>query len=291
MPELPEVETVRLGLVPALEGRIFARVNAKRADLRIAFPENFAGRLTGRRVLTLSRRAKYLLAHLDNGQTLIVHLGMSGRLTIHGPDAAIKPGGFHHKTADDGSGDGKHDHVVFETDEGTRIVFTDHRRFGLMTITDTDALSSHALFAGLGPEPLDEAFTPAFLSAVLKGKRTPIKSALLDQRVVAGLGNIYVCEALFRARISPKRLAASVAGERAKRLVPAIKKVLGAAILAGGSSLRDYAKADGELGYFQHHFAVYDREGKPCPAKDCRGKIKRIVQSGRSTYYCPSCQR
>jgi formamidopyrimidine-DNA glycosylase len=291
MPELPEVETVRLGLVPALEGRIFARVNAKRADLRIAFPENFARRLTGRRVLALSRRAKYLLAHLDNGQTLIVHLGMSGRLTIHGPDSAIKPGGFHHKAADDGSGDGKHDHVVFETDEGTRIVFTDHRRFGLMTIADTNALSSHALFAGLGPEPLDEAFTPAFLSAALKGKRTPIKSALLDQRVVAGLGNIYVCEALFRARISPKRLAASVAGARAERLVPAIKTVLEAAIKAGGSSLRDYAKADGELGYFQHHFAVYDREGKPCPVRDCRGKIKRIVQSGRSTYYCPSCQK
>jgi formamidopyrimidine-DNA glycosylase len=291
MPELPEVETVRLGLVPALEGRILTRVNAKRADLRIAFPENFAARLTGRRVLTLSRRAKYLLAHLDNGQTLIVHLGMSGRLTIHGPGAHIRPGGFHHKTADDGSGDGKHDHVVFDTDEGTRIVFTDHRRFGLMTIADTDALSSHVLFAGLGPEPLDENFTPAFLSAALKGKRTPIKSALLDQRVVAGLGNIYVCEALFRSRISPKRLAASVAGPRAERLVPAIKKVLEAAIKAGGSSLRDYAKADGELGYFQHHFAVYDREGQPCPTKDCRGKIKRIVQSGRSTYYCPSCQK
>ena len=291
MPELPEVETVRLGLAPALEGHILTRVNAKRADLRIAFPENFAARLTGRRVLKLARRAKYLLAHLDDGQTLIVHLGMSGRLTVHGPDARVRPGGFHHKTADDGSGDGKHDHVVFETDAGTRIVFTDHRRFGLMTIADTDALSSHALFAGLGPEPLDEAFTSAFLSAALKGKRTPIKSALLDQRVVAGLGNIYVCEALFRARISPKRLAASVAGERAKRLVPAIKKVLEDAIRAGGSSLRDYAKADGELGYFQHHFAVYDREGKPCPGKDCRGKIKRIVQSGRSTYYCPSCQK
>jgi formamidopyrimidine-DNA glycosylase len=291
MPELPEVETVRLGLKPALEGRILTRVNAKRADLRIPFPEGFARCLTGRRVLTLSRRAKYLLAHLDNGQTLIVHLGMSGRLTIHGPNARARPGGFHHKTADDGSGDGKHDHVVFETDEGTRIVFTDHRRFGLMTIADTGAMSSHALFAGLGPEPLDEAFTPAFLSAALKGKRTPIKSALLDQRVVAGLGNIYVCEALFRARISPKRLAASVAGARAERLVPAIKTVLEAAIKAGGSSLRDYAKADGELGYFQHHFAVYDREGQPCPTKDCRGKIKRIVQSGRSTYYCPSCQK
>ena len=291
MPELPEVETVRLGLMPALKGRIFARVNAKRADLRIAFPEDFARRLTGRRVLALSRRAKYLLAHLDNGQTLIVHLGMSGRLTIHGPAAPIKPGTFHHNTAHDGSGEGKHDHVVFETDEGTRIVFTDHRRFGLMTLADTDELCRHALFTGLGPEPLDESFTPAFLSAALKGKRTPIKSALLDQRVVAGLGNIYVCEALFRARISPKRLAASVAGERARRLVPAIKTVLEAAIKAGGSSLRDYAKADGELGYFQHHFAVYDREGEPCPAKDCGGKIKRIVQSGRSTYYCPSCQK
>ena len=291
MPELPEVETVRLGLAPALEGRILARVRAKRADLRIAFPENFAARLTGRRVLRLSRRAKYLLADLDNRQTLIVHLGMSGRLTIHGRDASVKPAGFHHKTADDGSGEGKHDHVVFETDEGTRIVVTDHRRFGLMTITDTNSLSSHVLFAGLGPEPLDADFTPAFLSTALKAKRTPIKSALLDQRVVAGLGNIYVCEALFRARISPKRLAASIVGERAKRLVPAIKKVLEDAIRAGGSSLRDYAKADGELGYFQHHFAVYDREGKPCPAKDCSGKIKRIVQAGRSTYYCPSCQK
>jgi formamidopyrimidine-DNA glycosylase len=291
MPELPEVETVRLGLAPALEGRILARVNVKRADLRIAFPENFAARLTGRRVLMLSRRAKYLLARLDNGETLIVHLGMSGRLTVHGHRAAVKPGKFHHNTADDGSGQGKHDHVLFETDQGTRIVFTDHRRFGLMTLVDTATLSSHALFAGLGPEPLDETFTPAFLSAALKPKRTPIKSALLDQRVVAGLGNIYVCEALFRARISPKRLAASVAGERAKRLVPAIKKVLEDAIRAGGSSLRDYAKADGELGYFQHHFAVYDREGKPCPARDCPGKIKRIVQAGRSTYYCPSCQK
>src|SRR5258708_14795665 len=182
MPELPEVETVRLGLMPALKGRIFARVNAKRADLRIALPEDFARRLTGRRVLALSGRAKYLPAHLDNGQTLIVHLGMSGRLTIHGPEARVRPGGFHHKTADDGSGEGKHDHVVFETDEGTRIVFTDHRRFGLMTIADTAALSSHSLFEGLGPEPLDAAFTPAFLSTALKAKRTPIKSALLDQR-------------------------------------------------------------------------------------------------------------
>jgi formamidopyrimidine-DNA glycosylase len=303
MPELPEVETVRLGLLPALEGRIFARVNAKRADLRIAFPENFARRLTGRRVLALSRRAKYLLAHLDNGQTLIVHLGMSGRLTIHGAHAAVKPGGFHHKTADDGSGEGKHDHVVFETDDGTRIVFTDHRRFGLMTIADTNALSSHALFAGLGPEPLDEAFTPAFLSAALKGKRTPIKSALLDQRVVAGLGNIYVCEALFRAHLSPRRLAATLATKKtkgapggaptdhAKRLVGAIHAVLNQAIKAGGSSLRDHRQTSGELGYFQHSFQVYDREGKKCESPGCGGIVRRFTQNGRSTFWCPKCQR
>lgn len=289
MPELPEVETVRLGLAAALEGRKLARVQVKRADLRTPFPENFAARLTGGRVIRLKRRAKYLLVELDGGETLIVHLGMSGRLTIHGPKAPVKPGRFHNRTPDDGSGQGKHDHVVFETDEGTRIVFTDHRRFGLMALAETDALQSHPLFAGIGPEPLDEAFTPAVLSAALKDKKTPIKSALLDQRVVAGLGNIYVCEALFRARLSPKRLAKTVAGARCERLVPAIKAVLKDAIKAGGSSLRDYAKADGELGYFQHHFAVYDREGAPCP--HCRGAIKRIVQSGRSTFYCPACQK
>ena len=289
MPELPEVETVRLGLAAALERHTFARVQVRRADLRKPFPERFAARLTGRRIVRLRRRAKYLLLDLDGGETLIVHLGMSGRLTIHGAKAHAKPGGFHHKAPDDGSGQGKHDHVVFETGEGTRIVFTDHRRFGLMTIAETAALDAHPLFAGIGPEPLDDAFTPAVLSAALKGKRTPIKSALLDQRVVAGLGNIYVCEALFRARISPKRLAKTVAGERCEKLVPAIKAVLKDAIKAGGSSLRDYAKADGELGYFQHRFAVYDREGKPCPA--CRGIVKRIGQAGRSTFYCPSCQK
>ena len=291
MPELPEVETVRLGLIPAVEGHVFARVQAKRADLRVAFPSRFVERLTGRGVLGIRRRAKYLLLDLDSGETLIVHLGMSGRLTIHGTKAKLKPGAFHYKAAEDGSGEGKHDHVVFETEEGTRIVFTDHRRFGLMALAETARLESDKLFEGLGPEPLDDAFTPAVLSAKLKGKRTPIKAALLNQRVVAGLGNIYVCEALFRSHISPKRLASTVVGERAKKLVPAIKSVLRAAIEAGGSSLRDYARADGELGYFQHHFAVYDREGEPCPGRDCKGKIKRIVQSGRSTFYCPSCQR
>jgi len=291
MPELPEVETVRRGLEPALMGHSLTHIIVKRPDLRIAFPPRFAERVTGRRVMRLHRRAKYLLLDFDNDETLVVHLGMSGRLTIHGAMAPVKPGRFHHNTPEDGSGNGKHDHVVFETEEGTRIVFTDHRRFGLMALENTEALASAAMFKGLGPEPLDESFTPAMLSAALEGKRTPIKSALLDQRVVAGLGNIYVCEALFRARISPKRLAKTVTGERSERLVPAIKAVLNDAIRAGGSSLRDYARADGELGYFQHHFAVYDREGKPCPGKDCKGKIKRIVQSGRSTFYCPSCQR
>jgi formamidopyrimidine-DNA glycosylase len=289
MPELPEVETVRRGLSPALEGHVLAAVAVKRADLRTKFPKDFAARLTGRHVVALRRRAKYLLADLDEGETLVMHMGMSGRFTIHGACAPMRPGRFHNKTPDDGSGNGKHDHVVFETEEATRIVFTDHRRFGLMTLLKTAALDDDALFAGLGPEPLDDAFTPPVLSAALKGKKTPIKAALLDQRVVAGLGNIYVCEALFRAGISAGRIASTVAGARAERLVPAIKTVLNEAIDAGGSSLRDYARADGELGYFQHRFAVYDREGEPCPG--CKGTIKRIVQSGRSTFYCPSCQK
>ena len=290
MPELPEVETVRLGLEPALEGHRLAKVAARRGDLRAPFPPRFADRLSGRRVRTIRRRAKYLLLDLDDGETLVIHLGMSGRFTIHGA-RATRPGRFHNKAPNDGSGAGKHDHVMFETEEGTRIVFTDHRRFGLMTIVDTNGLEADPLFADLGPEPLDDAFTPQVLGDALRGKKTPIKSALLDQRVVAGLGNIYVCEALFRARISPKRLAKTVAGVRAERLVPAIKAVLTEAIAAGGSTLRDYAHTDGELGYFQHRFAVYDREGQACPAPDCSGRIKRIVQSGRSTFYCPSCQR
>jgi formamidopyrimidine-DNA glycosylase len=289
MPELPEVETIRLGLAAALQGHTLLHVAVNRPDLREPFPANFAQRLKGRHVVGLRRRAKYLLLDLDGGETLVIHLGMSGRMTVHGPKAAVRPGRFHNSIGEDGQG--KHDHVVFVTDEGTCIVFTDHRRFGLMTIAETPTLDSHPLFAGLGPEPLDEAFTPAVLSVALRNKKTPIKSALLDQRVVAGLGNIYVCEALLRARISPKRLAKTVAGARCDKLVPAIKAVLRDAIKAGGSSLRDYAKADGELGYFQHHFAVYDREGEPCPGKDCAGVIKRIVQAGRSTFYCPSCQK
>ena len=291
MPELPEVETVRLGLAAALEGHTFARVAVNRPDLREPFPENFASRLKGRRVARLRRRAKYLLLDLDGGETLIMHLGMSGRLTVHGPKTAAMPGRFHNNMPGDGSGGGKHDHVVFETDEGVRIVFTDHRRFGLMDLAGTDALDSHPLFAGLGPEPLDESFTPAVLGAALKGKKTPIKSALLDQRVVAGLGNIYVCEALFRAGISPKRLAGSVSRERIAPLVSAIKTVLKDAIAAGGSTLRDHAQATGDPGNFQHHFRVYGREGKPCRKKGCKGTVRRIVQAGRSTFYCPACQK
>jgi len=241
------------------------------------------------------RRAKYLLLDLDSGESLVVHLGMSGRLTIHGHDAPLKPGRFHNKAPEDGSGNGKHDHVVFETEEGTRIVFTDHRRFGLMTLIGTDALEDDPLFKELGPEPLDDAFAPAVLSAALKGKKTPIKAALLDQRVVAGLGNIYVSEALFRAGISPKRLAKSVQGDRAEKLAAAVKAVLNDAIAAGGSSLRDYVQTDGELGYFQKQWRVYEREGKACWRCNCdvaktKG-VKRITQSGRSTYYCPRKQK
>ena len=275
MPELPEVETVRIGLATALEGRRLTQVAVKRPDLRKPFPQDFSRRLKNRRVEHVGRRAKYLLLRLDRGETLIMHMGMSGRFTVYRHGAA--------------ESSGKHDHVVFGADDGSRVVFTDHRRFGLMTLAPTAGLDAHPLFARLGPEPLGAEFTPEVLGAALRGKRTPIKSALLDQRIVAGLGNIYVCEALFRAGISPKRLASSVPGARAARLVPAIKTVLMDALAAGGSSLRDYAHADGELGYFQHHFAVYSREGKPCPR--CRTAVSRIVQSGRSSFFCPRCQR
>jgi formamidopyrimidine-DNA glycosylase len=277
MPELPEVETVRLGLAAALEGHRLRRVTINRPDLRKPFPPDFVQRLSDRRILRVRRRAKYLLLDLDTGDTLIMHMGMSGRFTVNG------------HTSRSAAGVGKHDHVVFETDEGTRVVFTDHRRFGLMTVVPTAEVGRHPLFAGIGPEPLDEDFTPPVMDAALERKHTSIKAALLDQRVVAGLGNIYVCEALFRAGISPKRLASSVPGARAERLVPAIRSVLKNALAAGGSSLRDFAHADGELGYFQHQFAVYGREGKPCPR--CGTHIRRIVQGGRSTFFCPKCQR
>ena len=273
MPELPEVETVRKGLAPVLAGHRLVHVDARGGDLRVPLPRNFTARLEGRQVRTLRRRAKYLLLDLDGGETLIVHLGMSGRFTVHQPGIIASPGRFTHKMPADGNGGGKHDHIVFETEEGARIVFTDHRRFGLMLLANTERLDRHKLLAGLSPEPLDESFTSTLLDSLIKGKRAPIKAALLDQRVVAGLGNIYVCEALFRARISPRRLAASVAGIRAARLVPAIKAVLDAAVIAGGSSLRDYARTDGELGHFQHHFSVYDREDQACARKGCTGTV------------------
>jgi formamidopyrimidine-DNA glycosylase len=278
MPELPEVETVRRGLQPVLEGRTLVRVVLNRADLRIPFPERFSEHLTGRRIERLERRAKYLLGHCDDGTVLIIHLGMSGRLTVEGNTRAPAPRG-------------PHDHVIFETDVGTRLIFRDHRRFGLMTLAREEELFRHPLLKDLGLEPLSPAFTPEALARRLDGRRTPLKSALIDQHVIAGLGNIYACEALHRAQISPRRRAATLKEPRAARLVVAIRAVLEEAISAGGSSLRDYVHADGELGLFQHRFAVYDREGEPCVTAGCGARIRRVVQSNRSTFFCPRCQR
>lgn len=290
MPELPEVETVRIGLAPVLEGRTIVDAKTRRGDLRIPFPPDFAARLRGRHVARLWRRAKYLLADLDGDETLVMHLGMSGRMSVYAEDHARKLGRYVYDAAPASAGLGKHDHVVMETDAPARIVFTDHRRFGLMTLIGSSVLNEHALFKGLGIEPLSAAFDAAYLARALKDKKTPIKSALLDQRVIAGLGNIYVCEALFRAHLSPTRKASTVSGERSAALVRAIKAVLAEAVKAGGSSLRDHKRVDGELGDFQHHFAVYDREGGACPSR-CGGRVRRIVQSGRSTFYCPKCQK
>lgn len=289
MPELPEVETVRMGLKPVLEGHRITRVETRRGDLRVPFPKGFTKRLTGREVTKLKRRAKYLLAELDSGETLVVHLGMSGSMSVYVEGRARKLGRYVYDSAPAEAGHGKHDHVVIETDAPARIVYTDHRRFGLMTLIETDKLENHPLFDGLGIEPLSQGFDAAYLKDALAGKKTPIKSALLDQRVIAGLGNIYVCEALYRAHISPKRLAKSIPTKALPALVAAIKAVVRDAIQAGGSSLRDHKRVDGELGNFQHHFAVYDRKGKPCP-NGCGGTIRRIVQAGRSTFYCPKCQ-
>jgi formamidopyrimidine-DNA glycosylase len=291
MPELPEVETVRLGLRPVMEGHRFTKVETRRGDLRVPFPRDFAARLSGRKIMRLTRRAKYILVELDKDETLVIHLGMSGRMSVYAEGKSRKLGEYVYDTAPASAGRGLHDHVVMETDAPARIVFTDHRRFGLMTLLPTDALENDKLFRGLGIEPLLDAFDAAWLDRVLKGKKTPIKSALLDQRVIAGIGNIYACEALFRARISPKRSASTIPGKRSALLVAAIRAVLRDAIKAGGSSLRDYAKADGALGEFQHHFAVYDRENARCPDRGCNGTIRRIVQSSRSTFYCPKCQK
>jgi formamidopyrimidine-DNA glycosylase len=283
MPELPEVETVRRGLEPVLTDRILTHVDQRRPDLRWPLPERFAGRLTGRRVTGLGRRSKYLLIGLEGGETWIIHLGMSGRILV----GEAKIGEFHHSTPTPG----KHDHVIVTTDRGDTVTYNDARRFGLMDLWSTADLESHKLLAGLGPEPLGNAFNGAALAAALADKRAPIKAALLDQRIVAGLGNIYVSEALHRSGISPKRLAGSISRPRVERLAGEIVATLNDAIAAGGSSLRDYRQADGELGYFQHSFRVYDRDGDPCPTKGCGGTVRRIAQSGRSTFYCAECQR
>ena len=281
MPELPEVETVRRGLAPVMEGDVIARADVNRPDLRWPFPARMAERLTGARVERLGRRSKYILADLDTGETLLVHLGMSGRMTVSGDPL----GRFVHKhpAAE------KHDHVVFHMQNGARVTFNDPRRFGAMDLLQTGG--AHKLLDVLGPEPLGNDFNEGYLIKSLEGKNTPIKSALLDQGIVAGLGNIYVCEALFRAGISPKRKAGQISAVRLERLVPIIRQVLSEAIDAGGSSLRDFRQADGELGYFQHNFDVYGREGAPCRNSDCAKPIERIVQSGRSTFYCKICQR
>jgi formamidopyrimidine-DNA glycosylase len=290
VPELPEVETVKRGLRPALEGHRFTFVETRRSGLRVPFPEAFARRLTGRRVLKLWRRAKYIMADLDGGETLVIHLGMSGRITVYDKAGGHLLGRFRFGGAHGDVGLGKHDHVIFDTDAPAKIVLTDHRRFGLMTLVSTPDLASHTLFNGLGVEPLSSAFDASHLKRALRNKKTPIKSALLDQRVVAGLGNIYVCEALWRSRISPRKHAGALKAPRIERLAVAIKEVLREAVRAGGSSLRDHRRTDGELGYFQKRFAAYDREGQRCTRAGCRGTIKRITQSGRSTFYCPVCQ-
>ena len=283
MPELPEVETVRRGLLPSMEGARFARVAVNRPDLRWPFPERMAERLSGAQVTTLRRRSKYILADLDRGETLLIHLGMSGRMTVSGDPL----GQFVH----DHPQAEKHDHVVFDMDNGARVTFNDPRRFGAMDLLDTATADQHPLLASIGPEPLGNAFDEAYLVDQLKNRNTPIKSALLDQKIVAGLGNIYVCEALFRAGVSPRRKAANISAKRVATLVPIIRQVLSDAINAGGSSLKDFRQADGELGYFQHSFDVYGREGAPCHTEGCDGTISRITQSGRSSFYCPQCQR
>lgn len=286
MPELPEVETVRGGLAPVLEGRRLARVEARRPDLRFPFPTGFVQILTGATIVKLERRAKYLLARLDREDTLVMHLGMSGRFEISRPEVETRPGRFHYAP----DPDPKHAHVVFETDDGTRVTYYDPRRFGYMALVNTATLQLHPWFAGLGPEPLSDAFDAAHLQRAFVGRKQGPKTLLLDQKIVAGLGNIYVCEALNRARISPFKPAGGISAARLRKLVPEIKAVLGEAIAAGGSTLRDFAQADGALGYFQHRFRTYDREGEPCCNTGCKGVIDRQIQAGRSTFFCPVCQ-
>jgi len=293
MPELPEVETVRRGLAPVMEGARFAKVVAHRRDLRWPLPKDFAARLEGRTVVGLGRRAKYLLADLSSGDVLVMHLGMSGSFRVFRDGDERTPGKYHHERSQHLA----HDHVVFHMGNGAIVTFNDPRRFGSMKIVARAALEEEPLLRALGPEPLGNEFDAAMLARACRGKKTSLKAALSDQRIVAGLGNIYVCEALHRARLSPKRRASTIAAksgapnERAQRLVDAIRAVLGDAIAAGGSSLRDHRRTDGELGLFQHDFRVYDREGLRCPTRGCGGTVRRIMQTGRSTFFCPVCQK
>jgi formamidopyrimidine-DNA glycosylase len=301
MPELPEVETVRRGLQPVMEGSKIVKAEIRRKDLRFPFQKDFVARLAGQTVTGLGRRAKYLMADLASGDVLLMHLGMSGSFRVLENEQNAAPGKFHHTR----SGDRAHDHVVFHMSSGAAVVFNDPRRFGYMKIIARSALDNEPLLKGLGPEPLGNEFDAAMLARSCAGKKTSLKAALLDQRVVAGLGNIYVCEALYRSHLSPRRLAATLAtkaGQRkgvtggeptdhVKRLVNAIHAVLNQAIKAGGSSLRDHRQTSGELGYFQHSFQVYDREGEKCQTAGCSGIVRRFTQNGRSTFWCPKCQK
>ncbi|MEH6836952.1 MULTISPECIES: bifunctional DNA-formamidopyrimidine glycosylase/DNA-(apurinic or apyrimidinic site) lyase [Falsihalocynthiibacter] len=283
MPELPEVETVRRGLAPVMEGKTILNADVRRPDLRWPFPPNMAERLTGARVLGLRRRSKYILADLDTRETLLIHLGMSGRMLISGEPQ----GNLHYELPTPL----KHDHVILDLEGGVRVAFNDARRFGAMDLAPTDTIDAHKLLAKLGPEPLGNDFNGIYLQERLGNKKSPIKSALLDQGIIAGLGNIYVCEVLFRTQISPKTPANTLSKASVNGLVPAIRDVLNEAIESGGSTLKDHRQADGELGYFQHNFKVYGREGEPCLREGCGGTIGRIAQSGRSSFYCSQCQR
>lgn len=294
MPELPEVETVRRGLAPAMEGATFDKVEQRRPDLRFPFPDNFVRRIRGKKLVNLRRRAKYLCGHLSSNEVLIMHLGMSGRFTISNPHAEAEGlADFAH----DSGNDPAHDHVVFRMSNGVTVTYNDPRRFGFMDLVGADDIDACRHFIGMGVEPLGNKLHADYLASRAVARSTDLKAFLLDQRHIAGLGNIYVCEALYRAGISPKRKAAGLARAdgkpalRCERLVPVIRDVLNEAIAAGGSTLRDYAAADGALGYFQHSFRVYGREGQPCLTPGCSGKVRRIVQSGRSTFYCGKCQR
>ena len=297
MPELPEVETVKRGLEPILLGQVIIAVELRRADLRFPFPEGFAAKLTGAKVLSLTRRAKYILIELDNNHTLISHLGMTGRFTTLKPEGGgTNLGEFYFQTAANPNADGPHDHVVFVLGNGIRMIYSDPRRFGMMDLSHTHELTNHRLLKDIGVEPLGNELNVEYVAKKFRGKSAPLKAALLDQRIIAGLGNIYVCEALHRAKLSPKRQAGTLVkakshDRRLDDLLRLIKDILNEAIIAGGSTLQDFVGADGKKGAYQQRFSAYDREGENCSNVGCGGQIKRITQAGRSTFYCPTCQK